>query len=124
MSDSREWPKPETLREFAERLIAFRETLPPEQQLLLDTLLIAAVRPDSHEDIDAYWAAANGAHRQARGQRQRGQPGRPHQPTRTASGAGTLEPQRPLPSQEQLQTFGERLAEFSKMLPKEHRQLH
>src|SRR5262245_30792887 len=107
MSEPREWPKPQTLREFAERLIEFRETLPPEQQLLLDTLLIAAVRPDWHEDIIAYWVMANGALPQARGQRQHGQPGRPPQPTRTASGGGTPEPRRPLPSQEQLQTFGE-----------------
>ena len=121
MSDSREWPRPETLREFAERLIAFRETLPPEQQLLLDTLLIAAVRPEWHEDIDTYWAAANGAHREARG---RGQPGRPRRATRTASGGGTPEQQRRPPSQELLQTFGGRLAEFGKSLPEEQRQLH
>jgi hypothetical protein len=121
MSESREWPKPETLREFAARLIAFRETLPPEQQLLLDTLLIAAVRPEWHEDIDAYWAAANGGDVQAHGQ---GQPGRPLQATRAARGGETLDRQRHPPSPALLQTFGERLMEFNKTLPEEQQQLH
>src|SRR5262249_30281984 len=112
--------QPETLREFAARLIAFRETLPPEQQLLLDTLLIAAVRPEWHEDIVAYWAAANGAH----GPGQHGQPERPPRVTRLASGGETPQPHRHSPSPEQLRTFGEQLAAFGKTLPQEHRQLH
>jgi len=50
-------PSPGATREFIERLIEFRRTLPPEQQMLLDTLLIAAVRPELLEDIEPYWAA-------------------------------------------------------------------
>jgi hypothetical protein len=50
-------PSPGAVREFIERLIEFRRTLAPEQQMLLDTLLIAAVRPELLEDVESYWAA-------------------------------------------------------------------
>jgi hypothetical protein len=57
--ESGQGPSPGAAREFIQRLIEFRRTLPPEQQMLLDTLLIAALRPEWLEDenIKPYWAA-------------------------------------------------------------------
>ena len=45
MTQQRQPPSEALLEEFAQRLEAFRGTLPDEQRPLLDTMLIAALRP-------------------------------------------------------------------------------
>src|SRR5215207_4770324 len=59
---SAERPSGQVLRDVADRLVDFRQTLPPEHQRLLDALLLAALRPEWHEDVQPYWAAAQGRH--------------------------------------------------------------
>jgi hypothetical protein len=59
MSEPGQAPSPEVLQAFAERVLEFRGTLPPEQQVLLDTLIIAALRPEWLQDVETYWARAN-----------------------------------------------------------------
>jgi hypothetical protein len=56
MSDEWERPSAATLKEFAGQLAAFRDSLPPEQQRLLDALVIAALRPDWWDEVQPYWA--------------------------------------------------------------------
>ncbi len=72
MWDESERPSAETLRAFVDRLSEFRKTLPPEQQRLLDALLIAALRPDWWEDVQPYWARLTGSPPRARGPARRG----------------------------------------------------
>jgi hypothetical protein len=101
MAEFNQAPSPETLRDFVDRLAAFRKTLPPEQQLLLDTLLLAALDSNWHDEVEPYWVEVPGGHPRSRRQGQQG----------------------PAPSRESLQAFGEQLAEFRELLPEEQQQL-
>ncbi len=60
MQPGRQAPSQSDLRDFAERLAQFCTSLPTEQQSLLDTMLIAALRPEATDDIAPYWAQYNG----------------------------------------------------------------
>ncbi len=60
MSPTRSVPTQELLQAFAERLAEFRQTLPEDQQPLLDTMLAAALRPARDEEVESYWAQYNG----------------------------------------------------------------
>lgn len=88
---SPEIPSAQTLRDFADRLAAFRKTLPLDQQRLLDALLLAALRPDWQEDFESYWMTASGG---------------PPWPS----------PLQPAPTPPDLQAFGEQLVAFRETL--------
>jgi hypothetical protein len=61
MRQERPAPSQSLLQAFAERLAEFRQTLPEEQQRLLDTMLAAALRPAAEaEEVQSYWAQYNG----------------------------------------------------------------
>ncbi len=60
MSQPRPVPSQSLLQAFAERLAAFRQTLPAEQQPLLDTMLAAALRPEAPAEVESYWTQYNG----------------------------------------------------------------
>ncbi len=62
MTESRPLPSQQLLQAFAERLAEFRKTLPADQQQLLDTMLVAALTPQSasDEEVESYWVQYNG----------------------------------------------------------------
>lgn len=60
MARQRQAPDAEQLQAFGERLAKFRESLSDEQQALLDTMLAAALRPESAEEVESYWAQYSG----------------------------------------------------------------
>ncbi|HEY7064660.1 MAG TPA: hypothetical protein VII06_24515 [Chloroflexota bacterium] len=60
MGQDRQVPNQGALQAFAERLADFRKTLPEEQQQLLDTLVVAALRPEAVDDVAPYWAQYSG----------------------------------------------------------------
>jgi hypothetical protein len=61
MAQQRQPPSEALLQTFGERLTQFRESLPEEQRQLLDTMVVAALRPEAQEEeVQSYWAQYNG----------------------------------------------------------------
>jgi hypothetical protein len=62
MKQQSEPPSQALMQAFAKRLAEFRDTLPDDQQQLLDTMVVAALAPPwaSDEETEAYWARYKG----------------------------------------------------------------
>ncbi|HEY7061666.1 MAG TPA: hypothetical protein VII06_09315 [Chloroflexota bacterium] len=87
---SPEMPSAQAFRAFAAHLAAFRQTLPPDEQRILDALLAAAQYPEWRDDFESYWMQADG---------------------------GPSPPNQSAPTPAALQAFGERLAALRQTLP-------